>query len=230
MTGGLLLAIKGLAILITGNQPDFLFEAAPVFFGLAIGSLGLQFWGASARVAYSTLALAVAAIISAIASTWLSGGSAFGGSDGAMSSAFMLVAGIAPVVGLLIVGLAARRTRNLSRRTRTVSLFIGLGFIPLLVMGGILETVNERLLEVPLILLAGAWMGLGVAMQQGMRGPIKLISRLLPMVAAAGALIFIAVMGGALVPLLATSKSGTHWEPRDQGLDGGLVSSLRALL
>ena len=30
--------------------------------------------------------------------------------------------------------------------------------------------------------------------------------------------------------ILATSKSGTHWEPRDQGLDGGLVSSLRALL
>ena len=33
-----------------------------------------------------------------------------------------------------------------------------------------------------------------------------------------------------LSALLATSKSGTHWEPRDQGLDGGLVSSLRALL
>ena len=32
------------------------------------------------------------------------------------------------------------------------------------------------------------------------------------------------------IELLATSKSGTHWEPRDQGLDGGLVSSLRALL
>ena len=31
-------------------------------------------------------------------------------------------------------------------------------------------------------------------------------------------------------PVLATSKSGTHWEPRDQGLDGGLASSLRALL
>ena len=30
--------------------------------------------------------------------------------------------------------------------------------------------------------------------------------------------------------VLSTSKSGTHWEPRDQGLDGGLVSSLRALL
>ena len=30
--------------------------------------------------------------------------------------------------------------------------------------------------------------------------------------------------------LLATSKSETLWEPRDQGLDGGLVSSLRALL
>ena len=37
--------------------------------------------------------------------------------------------------------------------------------------------------------------------------------------------------GRTIVPgLLATSKSGTHWEPRDQGLDGGLVSSLRALL
>ena len=32
------------------------------------------------------------------------------------------------------------------------------------------------------------------------------------------------------ISVLATSKSGTHWEPRDQGLDGGLVSSLRALL
>ena len=30
--------------------------------------------------------------------------------------------------------------------------------------------------------------------------------------------------------VLAISKSGTHWEPRDQGLDGGLVSSLRAQL
>ena len=30
--------------------------------------------------------------------------------------------------------------------------------------------------------------------------------------------------------VLATSKSGTHWEPRDHGLDGGLVSSLMDLL
>ena len=38
------------------------------------------------------------------------------------------------------------------------------------------------------------------------------------------------VVQEAFVNVLATSKSGTHWEPRDQGLDGGLVSSLRALL
>ena len=36
--------------------------------------------------------------------------------------------------------------------------------------------------------------------------------------------------GQGLQGVLATSKSGTQWEPRDQGLDGGLVSSLRALL
>ena len=30
--------------------------------------------------------------------------------------------------------------------------------------------------------------------------------------------------------VLATSTNGTHWEPRDQVLDRGLVSSLRALL
>ena len=35
-------------------------------------------------------------------------------------------------------------------------------------------------------------------------------------------------LGLYTVLLLATSKSGTHWEPRDQGLEGGLVSSLRA--
>ena len=34
----------------------------------------------------------------------------------------------------------------------------------------------------------------------------------------------------ALPQLLATSKSGTLWKPRDQVLDGGLLSSLRALL
>ena len=42
-----------------------------------------------------------------------------------------------------------------------------------------------------------------------------------------------AIVGAILAVIanvLATSESGTHWEPRDQGLDGGLVSSLRALL
>ena len=42
------------------------------------------------------------------------------------------------------------------------------------------------------------------------------------------------VMHTVVIPgttfLLATSKSGTLWDPRDQALDGGLVSSLRALL
>ena len=33
-----------------------------------------------------------------------------------------------------------------------------------------------------------------------------------------------------LATMLATSKSGTLWKPRDQVLDGGLLSSLRALL
>jgi hypothetical protein len=200
VTGGLLFAVKGIAILITGNQPDFLFEAAPAFFAVATGSLGLQLRWTSVRASYFTLALAGAALVSALVSTWPAGGSAFGGSDGAVSSAFAVVAGFAPIIGLLMVGLAARRTRSLSKRTRTVSLVIGLGFIPLLVVGGILESVNERLLEVSLILLAGAWMTLGIAMQQGMRGTVKLISRLIPIAAATGVLIFIVVMGGALVP------------------------------
>ena len=35
---------------------------------------------------------------------------------------------------------------------------------------------------------------------------------------------------GPAVQVLASSTSGTHWEPRDQVIGGGLVSSLRALL
>ena len=43
----------------------------------------------------------------------------------------------------------------------------------------------------------------------------------------AGGLLFTGLLSAYL---LATSKSGTHWEPRDHGLDGGLVSSLMDLL
>ena len=54
--------------------------------------------------------------------------------------------------------------------------------------------------------------------------PLKLI------VTVAALLLVVLVACGGESKVLATSKSGTHWEPRDQGLDGGLVSSLRALL
>ncbi len=39
---------------------------------------------------------------------------------------------------------------------------MGLAAIPLLIVGGALETVSERLLELPFALFGLAWIGLGV--------------------------------------------------------------------
>ena len=75
---------------------------------------------------------------------------------------FIVLAGIGSFAALLLLGMAVRQTRVIAGRWQILPLALAVSAVPLMVIGGALESVSERLLEVPLLLLGIAWIGLGV--------------------------------------------------------------------
>lgn len=71
---------------------------------------------------------------------------------------------LATLSGLVLLGIATRRTNALPGRWRLLPLMMGICIFPLMAVGGALESINERLLELPLILIALAWIWLGCLM------------------------------------------------------------------
>lgn len=57
-----------------------------------------------------------------------------------------------------------RRTRALAPGYASLPLAMGLGAVPLLIVGAALESVSERLIELPIALLGLSWTGLGIAL------------------------------------------------------------------
>jgi hypothetical protein len=146
--GGLAWTLKGVVILAGGDQPPLLFEAAPALFG--IGLLG---------VAYSTMPPSgQRAVVLRFASVAAVAGLAALVSDlvGEVAGEALAISSVALLIGLL----ALARNR---RWPAPLAWWIGLAMVPALAVGGLLSEVDERLLEIPLICLGAAWMGLGWA-------------------------------------------------------------------
>jgi hypothetical protein len=147
MVGGLMWIVKGGSILVTGQQPPVVFEAAlPLF---AVGLLGLHarlrgHGGPSGKagvlVAYAALAAAALVLVAPLPPLYA-------------------VAGFGPFLGLVLMGSATLQARIFSPPWSALPLAMGLGG-PLLAGGG-LALMNERLLEVPIVLVGLAWMLLG---------------------------------------------------------------------
>lgn len=151
MVGGLLWVVKGGAILLTGHQPPVVFEAAMPLF--AVGLLGLHarfdrrggpLGTTGVLVAYAALASAVIALIMPLAP-------------------FIAVAGFGSFLGLVLLGSAALQARVFHPPWRALPLAMGLGGPILILAGGGLALISERLLEIPLVLVGLAWMLLGYA-------------------------------------------------------------------
>ncbi len=149
MVGGLLWVVKGGSILITGQQPPVVFEAAMPFF--AVGLLGLHarldsrggpLGKAGILVAYAALAAAATFLITPLAP-------------------FIVVAGFGPFLGLVLLGSATLQARVFPPPWSALPLSVGLGGPLLILAGGGLALVNERLLEIPIVLVGLAWMLLG---------------------------------------------------------------------
>lgn len=140
--GGLLWAVKSSAILVTGQQPPVIFEGAAVVFCVAAAGLALAVPAGPRR--QLLLVISVAGFATSVVA--LVGGEAL--------EFALLPATLTVLVVLVAAGGALRSGRVVAR-------LIGLGTIPLIAAGGLLSTADERLLEVPLLVLSFLWMVLG---------------------------------------------------------------------
>lgn len=156
-------AAKGLSILVTGDQPPLLFEVPLVLF--PIGLLGLYHrlsdwesaWvrcgGAAAWAALATGVLTALTVV-------------LGGKDApdVLVGSGIAITALGTVLGLVLLGKAARAARLFPGRWRFLPLALGLTTIPAItVVGGVLAAINERLLELPLVVIALGWILLGRA-------------------------------------------------------------------
>ncbi len=163
--GGAAWLIKAVAILATGDQPPLVFEVAPLMFALALlgmrAMLGARPQECTGVVGGWAAAVAAALAVASLAMTFGASSSGEGFSPLTFST-FLCVLG-----GLILIGLASRHRTELARPVRVLPLLLGVFTFPLVAVGGVLEAVNERLLELPLVVLGLAWIVLGRSMWTG---------------------------------------------------------------
>lgn len=158
--GGMAWIVKAGAILATGDQPPVVFETAPLLF--AVGLLGVRAMLSPERTATRIGGFAAsAAAMLGVASLAARAGSE--SSDGDFSP-LVLATFLCTLAGLILLGLSARRRADFPWPVRVLPLLLGLLTFPLLAVGGALAVINERLLEVPLLVLGLAWILLGHSM------------------------------------------------------------------
>ncbi|MCA1703647.1 MAG: hypothetical protein LC808_10475 [Actinobacteria bacterium] len=167
--GGAMWAVKGLAILLTGNQPPLLFEVPLFLFPIGLLGLHRRLRGQEERWERLGAVLAWLALGTATA-TGITVGVGRGDAPSALVGAGIALTALATVLGLVFLGMAAKRTHLFPGRWRSLAFVLGLCIPPgLTVVGGALESVHERLLEVPLVAIAFGWILLGalVALMPG---------------------------------------------------------------
>ena len=162
VAGGAMWAVKGAVILAVGDQPPLLFEVAGLLFPLALVGLHHRLSGGGGRPGQIGGLLARLAGLGALATA------AYGGlvrepSDVLLGALIALTA-LSTFIGLLLLGLAARSTEALPERWRNLPAAMGIAAIPAIMVGGVLEAIHERLLEVPIVVLGIGWALLGVVL------------------------------------------------------------------
>ena len=109
--------------------------------------------------------LAAAAAVSVVLMLLIraAGGRAVEGAEDEITvlTPFIAISGFGTFAALLALGIAVRRARALPGRSASVPWAMGLSAIPLLIVGGTLEMVSARLLELPIALLGVGWVAVG---------------------------------------------------------------------
>ncbi|HEX7276878.1 MAG TPA: hypothetical protein VF244_05840 [Acidimicrobiales bacterium] len=161
VAGGAMWAAKGAAILATGDQPPVLFELPLLLFPLGLLGLHARLEGHDGRLRSVGRGVSLVALVA--------GAVAAGvfvvdpDASGAVPGIAIAGSALGTVVGLILLGLVARRAQIFPPPWHRLPFVMGVATPVLLsVVGGMLSEINERLLEVPLVLVAAAWIRLGL--------------------------------------------------------------------
>ena len=162
LIGAALWVYKGVAILVSGNQPEHAFQVAPFFFGVAAVTLLYTVIGGIDRprwllVTFGCLAVTAGAIAAV---------SHFAGQEDDFGDLGYLVNFVSILVLLFMIGGDIRRKKLLPRWSFTPSL-LAWELVLVIPIGAVLEGIDERLLEIPLVVAASGWMMLGIAVLSG---------------------------------------------------------------
>lgn len=168
VVGGTAWILKAGLALATGNEPPAAFAIGLALFPFALLGLWSLVRDAPGRSAQNGGLLAAAAATSVVAAMLVR---AIGGADVeprddelTVLTPFIALAGFGTFAALFALGIAVRRANALAVRYAALPWVMGLATIPLLILGGALEAVDERLLELPIALLGLGWVILGVAL------------------------------------------------------------------
>jgi uncharacterized membrane protein HdeD (DUF308 family) len=158
LVGATLYAYKGVAILATGDQPEHAFEIAPFFLGLATITLLYALIDKLQRPRWLLLILGWLAVSAgAVAAI-----SHFAGKEDDFGDLGYLVNFLSTIILLFLISGDIRQKQLLPRWSFTPRLLAWVMAL-LIPVGAVLEGINERLLEVPLLAFAGVWMMVGLA-------------------------------------------------------------------
>jgi len=160
VVGGAMWIVKGGVILAVGDQPPLMFEAAALLFPLALIGLHDRLGGEGGRRGRTGGVLARLAGASGLATA--SYGVLVPEPSDVVLGLLVAVTGLSTFIGLLLLGLAARSVGALPSRWRNLPAAMGIAAIPAMtVIGGVLEAIHERLLELPIVAFGIAWVVLG---------------------------------------------------------------------
>ena len=166
--GGAAWTVKAGVTLATGDEPALAFAVGSALFPFALLGLWSIVRRVDGRAARIGGVLAAAAAVSVVLGLLVRavGGSAVEGSEDEVTvlTPFVAIAGLGTFAALLALGVAVRRAGALAPGYASLPWAMGIAAIPLLMVGGALETVSERLLELPIALLGLGWIALGTAL------------------------------------------------------------------
>lgn len=153
-----MLAYKSIAILATGDQPEHVFEIAPFFLGTATITLLYAVIGDLHRPRWLLLILGWLAVTAGAVAAL----SHVAGKTDDFGDLGYLVNFLSTVILMFLINGDIRQKQLLPRWSFTPRLLAWV-MVLLLPVGAVLEGINERLLEVPLLAFAVAWMMVGLA-------------------------------------------------------------------